>query len=249
MFSSSFLGYTTTKETTTVTVTTPTTTEQTTSTTSQVSTTKGHCLEKMDSEVGVKSKDKTFGKLIRAIDTGFLTFSELPIGQAVGNSAILEREYTSNINVRGLLVTLVKTAQSVTSGQAEGMTTPNTGSTSPQSVKITFTLYTKKGDETDFKQVIIDNTTSEFTLANEANPSEVKVFSIVEPLLKGIKKLQVKFTDVVGVSGATIELTVLGCAEGNHFLLPRQERFFLITTQYETIWFVYGGWSAFYDFG
>ncbi len=50
--------------------------------------------------------------------------------------------------------------------------------------------------------------------------SEMKVFSIGEPSLQGIKELQVKFTGVVGVSGATIEIIVLGCAEGILFLVP-----------------------------
>ncbi len=118
----------------------------------------------METEGGVEFTDETEGNIVSDSDTHLLTFSELPIDQAVGNSAILEREFTSNINLRGLLVTFMGTAPSVTSGQAEGATTPKAGSTSPQSVKITFTLYTRKEDETDFKQVVIDNTTSEVSV-------------------------------------------------------------------------------------
>ncbi len=118
----------------------------------------------METEAGVEFTDETEGNIVSDSDTHLLTFSELPIDQAVGNSAILEREFTSNINLRGLLITLRRTALSVTSGQAEGATTPKAGSTSPQSVKITFTLYTRKEDETDFKQVVIDNTTSEVSV-------------------------------------------------------------------------------------
>ncbi len=55
----------------------------------------------------------------------------------------------------------------------------------------------------------------------------MKVFSIGEPSLQGIKELQVKFTGVVGVSGATIELTVLGCAEGNPFHCTKERTVFL----------------------
>ncbi len=118
----------------------------------------------METEGGVEFADETEGNIVSDSDTHLLTFSELPIDQSVGNSAILEREFTSNINLRGLLVTFMRTAPSVTSGQAEGATTPKAGSTSPQSVKITFTLYTRKEDETDFKQVLIDNTTSEVSV-------------------------------------------------------------------------------------
>ncbi|XP_071803661.1 uncharacterized protein [Asterias amurensis] len=206
---------TTEESTSTVAVTTPTqtTTERTTtSTTSLVSTTEGYCLQNMDSESGVETKDQTRGNLLTD-ESGFLTFSELPIDQSVGNSAVLERKFNSNINVRGVLITLKKITSSVTSGQAEGTTTPKTGSTSPQSVKFTFTLLAKRVDETDFKQVVIKNTITEFTLTIEGIQSEVKVFAEDEPSLQGITELQIKFIDVSGVSGATIELTVLGCAE------------------------------------
>ncbi|XP_071803662.1 uncharacterized protein [Asterias amurensis] len=206
---------TTEESTSTVAVTTPTqtTTERTTtSTTSLVSTTEGYCLQNMDSESGVETKDQTRGNLLTD-ESGFLTFSELPIEQSVGNSAVLERKFSSNINVRGVLITLKKITSSVTSGQAEGTTTPKTGSTSPQSVKFTFTLLAKRVDETDFKQVVIKNTITEFTLTIEGIQSEVKVFAEDEPSLQGITELQIKFIDVSGVSGATIELTVLGCAE------------------------------------
>ncbi|XP_071803663.1 uncharacterized protein [Asterias amurensis] len=212
---------TTEESTSTVAVTTPTqtTTERTTtSTTSLVSTTEGYCLQNMDSESGVETKDQTRGNLLTD-ESGFLTFSELPIEQSVGNSAVLERKFNSNINVRGVLITLKKITSSVTSGQAEGTTTPKTGSTSPQSVKFTFTLLAKRVDETDFKQVVIKNTITEFTLSIEGIQSEMKVFPMNEPSLEGIKELQIKFIDVSGVSGATIELTVLGCAEGNHIRL------------------------------
>lgn len=114
----------------------------------------------MDSESGVETKDQTRGNLLTD-ESGFLTFYELPIEQSVGNSAVLERKFNSNINVRGVLITLKKITSSVTSGQAEGMTTPKTGSTSPQSVKFTFTLLAKRVDETDFKQVVIKNTITE----------------------------------------------------------------------------------------
>lgn len=120
----------------------------------------GYCLQNMDSESGVETKDQTRGNLLTD-ESGFLTFSELPIEQSVGNSAVLERKFNSNINVRGVLITLKKITSSVTSGQAEGMTTPETGSTSPQSVKFTFTLLAKRVDETDFKQVVIKNTITE----------------------------------------------------------------------------------------
>ena len=64
---------------------------------------------------------------------------------------------------------------------------------------------------------------SQFTLTIEGIQSEVKVFTEDEPSLQGITELQIKFIDVSGVSGATIELTVLGCAEGNHIRLQSKE--------------------------
>ena len=222
----------------------------------------------MDEEDGFQSKDQTKGSLAIVNGTRLLTFTKLPFVRTVGATTILDREFTRNINIRGVVITLKKTTSSVTSGQAEGATTPEAGSTSPQSLKVTFTLYTRKEGEEDFKQVVIDNTTREvsencferihllylfkkkkstmrslneytlvkqtlpfsclqFTLSIEAIQSEMRIFPIGEPLLKGIKELRVDFTDVVGVSGTTIELSVLGCAEGNPFLVPRKERFSL----------------------
>ena len=66
---------------------------------------------------------------------------------------------------------------------------------------------------------------SQFTLTIEGIQSEVKIFPMNEPSLEGIKELQIKFIDVSGVSGATIELTVLGCAEGNYIRLPSKKLF------------------------
>lgn len=66
---------------------------------------------------------------------------------------------------------------------------------------------------------------SQFTLTIEGIQSEVKVFTEDEPSLQGITELQIKFIDVSGVSGASFELTVLGCAEGNHIRLPSEELF------------------------
>lgn len=114
----------------------------------------------MDSETGVESNDEVGGNLSSNQTTHFLTFSELPITR-FENSAVLERKYTSIINLRGVLITLKKATSSVASKQEGGTTSPNAGSTSPQSVKITFTLFTRKVDETDFKQVVIANTTRE----------------------------------------------------------------------------------------
>ena len=121
----------------------------------------GYCLEAMSVENGVDSKDKTSGSLVSAGDTKLLTFSEAPNNQADGNTAILEREFTREINVHGVYIALTETTSSVTSGQGEGRTTPQSGSTSPQSVKISFTLHTRKAGETEFREVPIGNARNE----------------------------------------------------------------------------------------
>lgn len=130
----------------------------------------------MESELGVKSNDKTFGKLVSANGTKLLTFSELPINRSADNSTILERELTRRVNVRGLLITFKTSAssgisgQAVTSGQAAGTTTPQAASSSVQSVKITFMLLARKEDERDFQQVLIENATKVGKEQSVTNP-------------------------------------------------------------------------------
>ena len=71
---------------------------------------------------------------------------------------------------------------------------------------------------------------SQFTLLVEGMQPQVQIFPEGEPSLQGIKELQVKFTDVVGVSGATIELTLLGCSEGETFTFSKNGMFFSVQT-------------------
>lgn len=121
----------------------------------------GYCLDKMDEEAGLESRDTTSGKLGRDVETSYLTFTNVQDGYTLADTPILDRDFGKIIDVRAIALTLQTPMSSPASGQVEGTTTPKEGVTQSQRISITFTVQTKKQGQDTFTQVVIGNDTRE----------------------------------------------------------------------------------------